>query len=38
MGFLPYAGGLYDQPERLLEMIETMTAAHARDAARRRQK
>lgn len=29
VGHLPYAGGIYDQPERLLQMIEIMAAARA---------
>lgn len=28
-GFLPYAGGIYDQPERLMQMIETVEAVKA---------
>jgi len=25
-GFLPYAGGIYDQPNKILQMIETVRA------------
>jgi hypothetical protein len=28
-GFLPYSGGVYDQPNRLMAMIETVRSARA---------
>lgn len=28
-GFLPYSGGMFDQPEQVLRQIETVNMAHA---------